>query len=92
VADKTSGELIRANLDLLVLSALAEEPKYGYRIQQSLAASTGGLVEVQAGPFDRPEAEVVRADPGRAETLAAPGPPVAGVRPVRLADARTGAE
>jgi PadR family transcriptional regulator PadR len=49
VADKTSGELIRANLDLLVLSALAEEPKYGYRIQQSLAASTGGLVEVQAG-------------------------------------------
>lgn len=49
MAEKTSGELIRGNLDLLVLSALAEEPKYGYLIQQSLAAATGGLAEVQAG-------------------------------------------
>ena len=49
MAEKTSGELIRGNLDLLVLSVLAEEPKYGYLIQQSLASATGGLVSVQAG-------------------------------------------
>jgi PadR family transcriptional regulator PadR len=49
VADKTSGELIRGNLDLLVLSALADESKYGYLIQQSLVRATGGLVSVQAG-------------------------------------------
>ena len=49
MADKTSGELIRGNLDLLVLSALADEAKYGYLIQQSLVRATGGLVSVQAG-------------------------------------------
>ncbi len=49
MADKTSGEMIRGNLDLLVLSTLASEPKYGYLIQQSLIASTGGLMSVQAG-------------------------------------------
>jgi PadR family transcriptional regulator PadR len=49
VAEKTSGELIRGNLDLLVLSALADEPKYGYLIQQGLGRATGGLVSVQAG-------------------------------------------
>lgn len=49
MAEKTSGEMIRGNLDLLVLSTLAEEPKYGYLIQQSLTGSTGGLVKVQAG-------------------------------------------
>jgi DNA-binding PadR family transcriptional regulator len=49
VAEKTSGELIRGNLDLLLLSALAGESKYGYLIQQDLERSTGGLVNVQAG-------------------------------------------
>lgn len=49
MAGKTSGEMIRGNLDLLVLSALAEEPKYGYLIQQSLAGASGGMVTVQAG-------------------------------------------
>ena len=49
MAEKTSGEMIRGNLDLLVLSALAEEAKYGYLIQQSLERATGGLVSVQAG-------------------------------------------
>ena len=49
MSEKTSGELIRGNLDLLVLSALAEEPKYGYLIQQGLERETGGLVSVQAG-------------------------------------------
>lgn len=49
MADKTSGDMIRGNLDLLVLSTLAMEPKYGYLIQQSLAGATGGLMNVQAG-------------------------------------------
>ena len=49
VAEKTGGEMIRGNLDLLVLSALADEPKYGYLIQQSLSRATGGMVSVQAG-------------------------------------------
>lgn len=49
MAEKSSGEMIRGNLDLLVLSALADEPKYGYLIQQSLEQATGGLATVQAG-------------------------------------------
>lgn len=49
MAEKTCGEMIRGNLDLLVLSTLAKEPKYGYLIQQSLATATGGLMSVQAG-------------------------------------------
>jgi PadR family transcriptional regulator PadR len=49
MADKTCGEMIRGNLDLLVLSTLSNGPKYGYLIQQDLAATTGGLMNVQAG-------------------------------------------
>jgi PadR family transcriptional regulator PadR len=49
VAEESSSELSRGNLDLLVLSALADEPKYGYLIQRSLAHASSGLVSVQAG-------------------------------------------
>lgn len=49
MTEKTSGEMMRGNLDLMVLSTLAEGPKYGYLIQQSLVNATGGLVVVQAG-------------------------------------------
>jgi len=49
VSDKSSGEMIRSNLDLMVLSTLAEGSKYGYLIQQSLATATDGLVAIQAG-------------------------------------------
>lgn len=49
MAEKNCSEMIRGNLDLLVLSTLASEAKYGYLIQQSLAAATGGLMNVQAG-------------------------------------------
>lgn len=49
MAEKTHSEMIRGSLDLLVLSILAHEPKYGYLIQQSLAEATGGMVSVQAG-------------------------------------------
>ena len=46
---KAAGELIRGNLDLVVLSALASGPKYGYLIQQSVASASKGLVAIQAG-------------------------------------------
>jgi DNA-binding PadR family transcriptional regulator len=49
MAEKTSNEMIRGNLDLLVLSSLADGAKYGYLIQQSLNGATGGMVTVQAG-------------------------------------------
>ncbi|MFZ5833620.1 MAG: PadR family transcriptional regulator [Planctomycetota bacterium] len=49
MAENGFGDLVRGNLDLWVLSALADGPKYGYLIQQRLALATGGAVEVQAG-------------------------------------------
>src|SRR3972149_4809577 len=49
MTDKNYSDLIRMNLDLLVLSDLAQGPKYGYLIQQSLAGATGGIVNLQAG-------------------------------------------
>jgi DNA-binding PadR family transcriptional regulator len=42
-------ELLRGSLDLMVLSALADEPKYGYLIQQRIAAASSGQVKLQAG-------------------------------------------
>ncbi|MBN2474527.1 MAG: helix-turn-helix transcriptional regulator [Pirellulales bacterium] len=49
MGEKSSTDMIHGNLDLLVLSALADERKYGYLIQQSLAAASAGMVHVQAG-------------------------------------------
>jgi DNA-binding PadR family transcriptional regulator len=42
-------ELMRGSLDLVVLSALAAGPKYGYLVQQELRDASGGLVDVRAG-------------------------------------------
>lgn len=44
-----SPELLRGSLDLMVLSVLADGPKYGYLIQQQLKAGSGELVNIQAG-------------------------------------------
>jgi PadR family transcriptional regulator PadR len=49
VAAESSSELSRGNLDLLVLSVLADGARYGYLIRQDLERATGGLVSVQAG-------------------------------------------
>ncbi len=46
---KTTSDLVRGNLDLMVLSALADSPKYGYLIQDTLAKNSGGTLTVQAG-------------------------------------------
>ena len=49
MADKLSGELLRGSLDLMVLSVLADGPKYGYLIQQRLRDGSRQMVDVQAG-------------------------------------------
>lgn len=42
-------DLVRGSLDLMVLSALAEEPLYGYLIQKRIREASGNLVRIQAG-------------------------------------------
>ncbi|MEQ8790687.1 MAG: helix-turn-helix transcriptional regulator [Pirellulaceae bacterium] len=42
-------DLIRGSLDLMVLSVLADGPKYGYLIQQRLNDASGGAVRAPAG-------------------------------------------
>ena len=49
MGDKLSGELLRGSLDLMVLSVLADGPKYGYMIQQRLREASRQMVDVQAG-------------------------------------------
>ena len=54
-------ELLRGNLDLMILSVLCGEPKYGYLIQQSLREASHGRVDPKAGTLypllHRPEAD-----------------------------------
>ena len=47
--EKFSSELMRGSLDVMVLSVLADGPKYGYLIQQSLREASRDMVAVQAG-------------------------------------------
>ena len=47
--DQTSRDMVRGNLDMLVLSVLMDEPAYGYLIQQRLREATAEMVDVQAG-------------------------------------------
>ena len=42
-------DLLRGSLDLMVLSVLAEGPKYGYLVQRKLREAGGGGLEIQAG-------------------------------------------
>jgi PadR family transcriptional regulator PadR len=49
MANDFSGELVRGNLDLMVLSVLCDGAKYGYLIQQRLSNASRGRVNVQAG-------------------------------------------
>ena len=49
MTDKFNSELVRGSLDLMVLSILADGPKYGYRIAQSLREASGDLVGMPAG-------------------------------------------
>jgi DNA-binding PadR family transcriptional regulator len=49
VSDYFSAQLMRGSLDLLVLSVLADGPKYGYLIQQRLREGTDERIKLQAG-------------------------------------------
>jgi len=49
MAVRNKADLLRGNLDLMVLSVLRKERLYGYLIQQRLATASGGRVNVQAG-------------------------------------------
>jgi PadR family transcriptional regulator PadR len=49
MGDKFSSELMRGSLDLMVLSVLADGPKYGYLIQQRLREASRDMARLQAG-------------------------------------------
>ena len=49
MAKELTGELLRGNLDLMILSTLADGAKYGYLIQQRLGEASRGRISVQAG-------------------------------------------
>jgi PadR family transcriptional regulator, regulatory protein PadR len=49
MAGKLSSELLRGSLDLMILSAIAEGPMYGYSIQKRLADASQEAVKLQAG-------------------------------------------
>ena len=42
-------ELVRGSLDLMVLSVLSEEAKYGYLIQKHIRDASGDRVKLKAG-------------------------------------------
>ena len=49
MANELTGDLLRGNLELMILSTLADGAKYGYLIQQRLGDASRGHVSVQAG-------------------------------------------
>ena len=49
MANELAGDLLRGNLELMILSTLADGAKYGYLIQQRLGDASRGHVNVQAG-------------------------------------------
>jgi PadR family transcriptional regulator PadR len=49
VGRKAKLDATRGNLDLMVLSIVAEEPSYGYRIQQRLADVSRGMLDIKPG-------------------------------------------
>jgi len=44
-----SRDLLRGNLDLVLLSVLADGPKYGYLIQKRIEEQLGSDLKIQAG-------------------------------------------
>ncbi len=48
-ANRFQRELVRGSLDLIVLSVLVDEPKYGYLIQKQIREASQGRVQLPAG-------------------------------------------
>lgn len=46
---KFERDLLRGSLDLMILSVLAADKKYGYLIQKEVREASGGRVELPAG-------------------------------------------
>ena len=46
---RINSELIRGSLDLMILSVLADSPKYGYLLQQSLRHASREMIDLKAG-------------------------------------------
>ncbi len=49
VGRKAKFDATRGNLDLMVLSIVAEEPSYGYRIQQRLTEVSHSMLDIKPG-------------------------------------------
>lgn len=49
MGESTSRDLLRGNLDLMVLSVLADGPKYGYLIQKRIQQASSEQVKLAAG-------------------------------------------
>lgn len=49
MTDRFERDLLRGSLDLMVLSLLAEEPRYGYSLQQKIRESSGDQIQLPAG-------------------------------------------
>ncbi len=49
MADKFHRDLVRGNLDLMVLSVLAEGPQYGYLIQKRISEASSNRLPLPAG-------------------------------------------
>ncbi len=49
MAEKFDRDLVRGSLDLMVLSSLADGPKYGYLIQKQIREASAGRVRILAG-------------------------------------------
>ena len=64
--DKFSSELMRGSLDLMVLSVLADGPKYGYLIQQRLRQASRDMARLQAGSTHRGRRRLARREAGPA--------------------------
>ncbi len=47
--EKLDSELLRGSLDLVILAALVDGPKYGYLLQQRVRDTSAGRVDLQAG-------------------------------------------
>ena len=49
MADPFQRDLLRGSLDLMVLSVLADGPKYGYLLQKRIRETSADRVKLQAG-------------------------------------------
>lgn len=49
MADQIESELLRGSMDLMVLSVLAQSPKYGYLLQKALSDNSQQQIKLSAG-------------------------------------------